>query len=442
MTEVLVVAVVAAVFLASLHAGLSRTVTVIVLLSLLVFPRTLFNLMPDGGFLHVGISSPTPAVTTFGVTLFLGVVVLVLRWGLPADVFLWLPFAGWLAVGWATQWANNPVVLSGLLQYVLGIVAWVFGAAVGRRLTDSSGMRRLISTVVLVTLLVQLLVVVMQAAGIRINPMTASNEAQLVGRFNGTLGHPNDLGKVVLLALVLVLPLYASKIGATFSRRLVLTLGAGFLVLLATGGRAVTVGAAVMVLFWVLLQPGLPRARSHKARALVAALVGGGVIAIVLAGRFEEDPTGGARGVLSDLAFQQIAVRPWWGTGPNQYIEVVGAFDPLTASGVPVHNSFLLAVAELGIPGAILLALPFLSVIFRAVLSLRSTATGGVWARVIVAACPALIIIGATGWGLLGSYVLPLLCLVFGSASGAMRMRSAPPAVAASTLDVLEPART
>lgn len=442
MTELLVVVVAAAVLFASLHAGLSRTVTALVLLSLLLFPRTLFNLMPDGGFLHVGISSPTPAVTTFGVALLLGVFVLVLRSGLPRDVLLWLPFVGWLAVGWATQWANNPVVLSGLLQYSLGVFAWVFGAAIGRRLTDSSEMKRLITTVVLVALCVQLLVVVMQAAGIRINPMTASNEAQLVGRYNGTLGHPNDLGKVVLLALVLVLPLYAGKIGVTFSRRLVLTLGAGFVVLLATGGRAVTVGAAVMVLFWVLLQPGLPRARSHKARALVAALVGGGVIAVVLAGRFEEDPTGGARGVLSDLALQQIAFRPWWGTGPNQYIEVVGAFDPLTASGVPVHNSFLLAVAEVGIPGAILLAVPFLSVILRAVLSLRSTASAGVWARVIVAACPALIIIGATGWGLLGSYVLPLLCLVFGSASAAMRVRSEPSTVPASLLGLREPART
>ncbi|THE08434.1 hypothetical protein E1I21_02990 [Microbacterium oleivorans] len=421
MIELLIVLVGAAIVFACFHAGVTRTTIVVGLFSMILVPRALFALIPDGGALHVGISSFTPAVTTYGLAVMVGVAVLALRWGFPREVLIWIPFMIWLVVGWSTEWAAGPVLVSGLMQYALGIFAWVFGATLGQRLIHSADVRRLVCTVVLIALSVQVFVVVLQAVGIPINPMSASNLAQLPGRFNGTLGHPNDLGKVVILVLVVALPLHATRQGVTFSRQLLVTLGSGFLVLFATGGRAVTVGAAVMVLFWVLLQPGLPQARTHKARALVAALVGGGAIAIALAGRFEEDPTGGARGVLSELATQQIALRPLWGTGPNQYVEVVGAFDALTASGVPVHNSFLLAVAELGIPGAVLLSLPFVVVILKALFSIRSTTERGVWGRVIVAACPALIVIGATGWGLLGSYVFPLLCLAFGAAAGSMR---------------------
>lgn len=420
MTAIVVTLVALFVLLASIQVGLMRTTIVVVIATLVILPRTLFTLAPDGGALHVGISSPTPTVTTFGIAVLAGLAALTLRWGPPAALALWLPFAAWLAVGWNSEWARNPIVLSGILQYVLGAATWALGAILGRRFVRDVRLRSSTTMVVLVALAVQLGVVALQAAGIRINPMSLTNEAQLAGRFNGTLSHPNDLGKVVLLCLVLVLPLYATRMGITFSRRLGLTLAAAFIVLVATGGRAVTVGAGVMVLFWILLQPGVQRARTHKARALAASVVGGGVISLVLAERFEEDPTGGARSVLSDLAVQQIATRPWWGTGPNQYMEVVGAVDPLTASGVPVHNSFLLAAAELGVPGALLLALPFAWVVIRSVLSLRSSRPGASWGRVVVAACPALIIIGTTGWGLLGSYVFPLLCLAFGAVAGAL----------------------
>lgn len=419
MTEVLAVLGALIFFLLASRMGITRTIAVVVLASLLILPRTLFVLSPDGGFLHVGISSLTPAVTTYGIVLLAALVSLVLRWGLPRELLLWLPFTVWLLIGWTSEWADSPIVLAGILHYAVAATAWTVGILLGRRLAHDEPTRRFVTGIVLLLFVIQALVITLQAAGISINPMSASNEAQLAGRFNGTLGHPNDLGKVVLLSLVLVLPLHATKFGVTFSRRLVLTLASGFLVLLMTGGRAVIIGAAVTALFWVLLQPGLPKARTHKGRAIGASLVGGGIIALTLAERFEKDPTGGARSVLSDLAIQQIALRPLWGTGPNQYMEVVGAVDPLTASGVPVHNAFLLATAELGLPGALLLALPFVWCIVRALFNVRISGPQAAWSRVIIAACPALILIGMTGWGLLGGYVFPLLCLVFGAASGA-----------------------
>ena len=54
-----------------------------------------------------------------------------------------------------------------------------------------------------------------------------------------------------------------------------------------------------------------------------------------------------------------IREHPWAGVGPNSYVAIAGASDPLTASGVPVHNVLLLSAAELGIIGALLLWLPF-----------------------------------------------------------------------------------
>jgi O-antigen ligase len=129
---------------------------------------------------------------------------------------------------------------------------------------------------------------------------------------------------------------------------------------------------------------------------------------------------------VTQVAERVIREHPWTGVGPNGYVAVAGRFDRLTATGVPVHNIFLLSAAELGIVSAVLLWVPFVAVTIRAVRQVwRTRGTGSeVGARVIVSALPGFVLIAVTGWGLLEGSGFLMLCLIFGyfgAGSGADR---------------------
>src|SRR5207249_6084713 len=111
----------------------------------------------------------------------------------------------------------------------------------------------------------------------------------------------------------------------------------------------------------------------------------------------------------------QIHREPW-GIGPNSYVSVVSAYDAVTASGYPVHNTFLLTTAELGVLGAFLFWLPIAGLLVAAWTSRKRAGLAGSFAIAIVASAPGLYVVNATGWAILRGPLLPLWFVICGLA--------------------------
>ncbi len=150
----------------------------------------------------------------------------------------------------------------------------------------------------------------------------------------------------------------------------------------------------------------------------VAALMASGVVIA----RFEEDPDGGVRGEISAYAVSLMQAFPISGVGPNAYVY---ANSPLTGSFIPVHNSFLLAAVELGIPGAILLLMPAAVVVSRA-WGARRLERAGYPARAVIAGSLPVALVAFTGWGMLGTSIFSLAMVVFGYHYGAITAARGP----------------
>ncbi|MCU1527800.1 MAG: hypothetical protein JWP75_1563, partial [Frondihabitans sp.] len=405
------VAVVASlfIFLYSKSVGFAGVAAALVIVTASVYPHVLVGSSDDK---HVDIAGSAPFLATY--TLVLALLLLALPFaarGGNVGFWLWVPFIGWLIIGMCSFWSSSSEHWAGILQLALAPAAWFIGAYSGKQVARLPRLGSHIIGIVGFVFSVQLVVCMMQAVGIRINPLAADQQAILGDRYNGTLAHPDDLGKVIFFLIVLLLPLlnHASKrtlrLGAC-----VIAIGIGVLVL--TGGRAVLVSALVAIAVYALVMP--TNAGRLGPRLTILAGVGAATLFAsgVLIERFSEDPEGGARNSLTQLALGQIAQRFWTGTGPNSYVTVVGQLDALTASGVPVHNAVLLAAGELGVPGAALLLLPFVLTLWLALKRSRRIGYAGDFARAIIAMTPGLCLAGATGWGLLGSYVLPVFTFV------------------------------
>jgi O-antigen ligase len=137
--------------------------------------------------------------------------------------------------------------------------------------------------------------------------------------------------------------------------------------------------------------------------------------ASTIATRIQQDPNGGPRAGLAAAAIEQIDRQPW-GIGPNAYVSVVSKYDAVTANGYPVHNTFLLTAAELGVLGALLFWLPVLGLVAVAWMSRKRPGFAGSFAIAIVASAPGLYVVNATGWAILRGPLLPLWFLICGIA--------------------------
>jgi O-antigen ligase len=132
--------------------------------------------------------------------------------------------------------------------------------------------------------------------------------------------------------------------------------------------------------------------------------------------RMDSDAADPLRPALMAAALAQIDHTPWLGVGPNSYVEVVGAYDAVTAQGFPAHNTFLLMVAEVGIPLAVLFFIPFILLVWRAIRSRKTPGSAGAFSWAIIGATPGLLAITMTGWGMLSGFSLCLWMLVSGVA--------------------------
>lgn len=401
------------------HGDISSIVPGILIVATALLPVVLLGEQVAG---HVGVAPAALAVTSYGAVLVVGVVVVGSGPnGRRKDLNIWLPFILWLGVCGLFVWADSDVVWSGVFNYLSAPAAWVIGVWAARSPLGASRLVR----VVLMVICAQALVVCLQRAGFSINEMSAGQQRLMGDRTNGLLGHPNDLGKVMVLLSAILLTAVGSLTGAR--RRLcVAGIVVAGLLIVSTEGRAVLFAYVAMIVTWVLLQPRSTGGGSKKFMVLGSVVVGMLFSAGVLMERFSEDARGDSRAALLDVALTQIQATPWFGVGPNSYVAVVGLADSLTASGVPVHNAFLLGAAELGIVGVILLCLPLLMASVKMSAVRRSVSTQGQFARVGLALIPAIVLMGVTGWGLLGGYVLPLLFLTGGWCFGGSTLSSTP----------------
>lgn len=358
------------------------------------------------------ISAIAPAVVTVS-TFHLALIGALLAF--PRESLNAIPVLHWLflvfvSVTVAAQGLLAPHTTSGLLHWAWVVLALGVGGALGAsaraRGTPSD---RLVAVTGLTVSLANGAAASLQILGVRAVSSVAAGDAE-ISRVSGLAGHSGNLGKVLFFVVAIALPITASR-DATARRCAWATVAVSAVLTGLTFSRANTVALAILLSLWFLLGPGL-RMGSRILIPAVAAVLALPVIDVLLL-RNEYDPEGGSRPLLLQSAWHQISETFLLGTGANNYLATVGMYDPLAASGLPVHSSFLLAFAELGLIGFVLLAAPLVTMVFvcaRAVLSRRTNPS----ALAVVAATPGVMIIAGTGWGLLREQYLVLAFFTLG----------------------------
>jgi hypothetical protein len=387
---------------------------IVLLCSLILLPKS-FSHDPHPN--HSGIAQSAPSIATYtAVVLAIGYVLLLRilyrprARGLPVSAFV---FLGFLTVGLTTIWHGTDEQLAGALQLSLGFCAWFVGGQLGPLILCQARRVRWIAGTIAGLVGIETLVTLLQRAGIRIFPMKPALAVLMGDRTNGTTNHPDNLGKVLLLLLILSLGLMGTT-DARARRFLWIAVVLMFIPLGLSEGRANILAALTTIVFWAVLSG---RRRSLSIRVGVPLVV---VLVFLpfagsIAKRLEEDPNGGPRAGLAATAYEQIHRQPW-GVGPNSYVSVVSAYNSVVAKGYPVHNAYLLTAAELGILGAILFWLPVAGLLALAVVSRKRQGYAGSFAIAILASVPGLYVVTTTGWAMLSLFLLPLWFLINGIA--------------------------
>ncbi|MFI6780056.1 O-antigen ligase family protein [Micromonospora sp. NPDC050276] len=378
---------------------------------------------------HVGIALPVFAPSTWLTALVAAAVVLLarswrrLRWmavamsGFGALVLC-------IGIGSAVRGGASTREVVGAVQYLSAPVAYAVGCLFARYRSALAALR-LVSAGIIVA---QFGCAALQWLGVPLNPMGTVEAARFLGdRTNGTLNHPVNLAK----AIVLVLALYYLTTGPDnrFGRfQLPVIVGrygipaAALATTALTGSRTGLLAVLMLIVAGELMLQRLTATevragRGNRQTLIGMILLGVGVLAVapVFIVRMIADPAGGARAQLMSSALEFMVNKPWWGIGPNNYVEVVGRMDPIVAGGVPVHNGVLLAAVELGIPGAVILLTP------ASALAVLSVWRGVFWPTLIPAFCLTFTVayfgIAATTYGVLAESMLPLWFLVVGVAT-------------------------
>lgn len=359
----------------------------------------------------------SPNVSTYGIaTVGIGAVALrrhgarVVPWPLGLLAVL-------LLVGAVAVWPRDLLTAAGVQQYLLVLPALAGGTLLGAALVSDGPSRdlRLPRTLALCCTLVvsvQLVVAAAQRAGLPVFELGAETAALMGDRVNGTLGHPNSLGKVVLLLLVLAVPL--TRYPDPITRRL-----AGATVVLSlpllglAGGRANLLAAVGFLGLWAVTLPGGAGTRRYRLLLLAGVAVLTAPFAAGVMARFRQDPRGGSRGALNEQALKELPEHWLLGVGPNRYVTDI-SMNPNSGHGLPVHNTFLLALLELGLVGAVLLLSVWVLGILRRVGVAQAGPVGDDFSRALLVSAPALVLVAMTGWGLLATSTLPLWFLVVG----------------------------
>lgn len=416
-TDVLVLGFAAAVLFFVVVRNKANWIFLGILVTIIIAPITILSwgYAPN----HVGITAGT--VTASTVTGAVVVYVLLERRSIPWRVMIpILPFLTYLVLGSLLLWESSPAVWSGTLHYAIVSLSFAVGCSAAIRVnTADLKIRRFLVGSLFVIAALELVICIAQSAGLDsvFQPLYFAqvNDATLMsteGRVYGTTDHPGTLGKMLFAVLLCALPLTVdrdrwTRNAATFA------VGIALLPIAMTEGRANFIATVILLGGWLVFGP----LRGSVGRRLTLLTVGGLVVAVSYAAyqtRFAQDPAGGPRERLLRTAWEQINMRPFVGTGPNNWVAVVGKYDNLTSEGWPVHNIFILLIGETGYLG-LLLAIGGVSFgIYRAVRN-TSQPMRRPGASAVLLALPGIAVIGWTGWGLAagGSAVILALALGF-----------------------------
>lgn len=351
----------------------------------------------------VGIANGFPEWRTYTLLFIFSGVLLILQHPISRINVAHLLFVGWLVYGVRIIWADTPIVYAGALQLVIGILAWSVGASLAQ-MDTSVHFEHLMVIILAGTAVFEAVVCLLQIAGVPINPISATQLGILGDRVTGTANHPNTLGKLMFSILLLLLPLTGSPV-RKISRLALLGSAALFVPFGLAEGRANLAALVSTLLIWVALTPN-SRVSSHRLALSSATIIAIAATWASVIARFEQDPKGGARGRLLEIASETVPGKLWEGVGPNSYVTEIARYH---GSYIPVHNSFILLAAEAGLVGAVLYLTPVVVAVVRAVTDARKNP----YSRALVATMPGWFAIAWTGWGILGNSVLPLfMCAI------------------------------
>jgi len=252
----------------------------------------------------------------------------------------WFLSAGFGAVQGATIYALVSVFMTGSASQMLD------RRAVGRHL---DGILKWPIRAVVVSSLVFGLI----AHGRAFAPYAVWPGGWFVGadRLQGVLPHPNTLGWIAALGVIVEILYRRSKIGMLFA-------GLAALALVLSGSRTASISLMLGVLGVILLAVSR---RSHSAKIFSRFLAPIAVVLVLvfaIADGVSADSFNG-RQVTWDAAIKAFAANWLTGSGPGAYL----APDQLVASVPYAHNQILQTAAELGLFGLICLTLHSISLI-------------------------------------------------------------------------------
>lgn len=310
----------------------------------------------------------------------------------------YLPFFVWSLLLMCVYWPTDEKNLGNYANLLLAVGAYMIGKWVATQLSTMQDSTRIIAWLFLGLVVAQTLIMVLQTLGVPVFALEGRTAEFEGGRANGTLWHPAVIGKILILLMVLILPLTV----AIDRRTRILANWGMFLALVPvglSGSRSNFIAILAVIFVWILLRR---RTAGTSGRFWLIVLVGSVALFFLdaIIARFQQDPLGGERGHFQEVALKLISEHFWLGVGPDAYIDRAGEFDALTAAGWPVHNVFLLWLAELGFVGAVLWLAPMVVLFVQALGRVRSSGEGGDFSRAYIAAVPGIVLMGVTGWGL------------------------------------------
>lgn len=318
-----------------------------------------------------------------------------------------LPFLAFVAIAFLTSWRGSGTTVANVLPLVTAVLAWVVGRVAGsgvtrvRAVVARVSLDEVVAAAIIVAIVVQLIVAGDQMLfGVEQQSAPDSKAALESGRASGTFGHPGNLGKVIVLLVVMLLPILASE-RSRARKRAVIALALAFVPIGLSASRSNFLALIFVTLAWALLAPRARGISLRFALPLLAVIISIPFIDTIVE-RFSEDPAGGARDHFMSVALAHIGDNLWVGVGPGGYIDYFGRFDALTAAGWPVHNVFVLYTAELGLLGALALFIPLIILpLARAIVLFSAAETRQrAGARATLVLIGVVVMMGVTGWGL------------------------------------------
>jgi hypothetical protein len=383
-----------------------------------------------GVFIFLGVFAKSTDRVTFqlsqstAIVLALGIAGLTTTSGRRA-LMMFLPFFVVLTLGFAFVWPGDQANWGNAINLCVGVAAWVAGTFLSSKVNRDGSIARFIAVFVLAIFSFEMVVTVLQSAGVHIFA-PGQRTLELEGsRANGTYNHPSTVGKVVLLLTMMILPLSHSRDRVT-STSVRIAMLVGLIPVVISESRANIISVVVMLFIWSILSPP-PKGRGNRF-ALPGLIVAAGLAALpTIIARFANDPGGGERQHFMEVALAIIPKSLWFGVGPGDYIPVAGQFDWLTAQGWPVHNVFILETAEVGILATAFFFFPAIILYITAIGRLGSRDPSADYGRAALAALPGILIIATTGWGILQPFLLMLWFLGWGYMSGHLSAKVALP---------------